>query len=66
MEFVTSTAMGIVITDESGLTLTILFEVKGEDTTMEDGLVTTVEPDDCNRIKGRVALLAEAEEDDTI
>jgi hypothetical protein len=35
--------MGIVIT-ASGLTRTILFEVIGEDTTIEDGLpVTTVE-----------------------
>ena len=52
LEEFTSTAMGIVMT-ASGLTLTILLEVIGEDTTIEDGfdpfpvLQPTVELQDC-------------------
>lgn len=62
----TSTAMGIVITDSvtleaaveadvGGLTRTILLEVMGEDTTMEDGLLTDV---GCSRISGLEAVEA--------
>lgn len=63
---VTSTVMGMVMT-ASGLTRTILLEVMGEDTTMEDGLVTdellieVVAPEGCNRITG----LETVEEDET-
>lgn len=38
----TSTAIGMVITVASGLTRTILLEVIGEDTTIDDGFDTTV------------------------
>lgn len=50
----TSTAMGMVITAASGFTRTILLEVIGEDTTIEEGFVTTVvvAPEGCTRIRG--------------